>query len=49
MSAEITRQYKMLDILLYARAGDTVILTVDHNGELLDIEFTITDSCIVNS
>lgn len=49
MSAEITRQYKMLDILLYARAGDTVILTVDRNGELLDIEFTITDSCIVNS
>lgn len=49
LSAEITRQYQLLDALLYARAGDTVTLTVERNGELLDISFDITNSCITNS
>ena len=48
ISSEIVRQYYLLDILLYARVGDTVTITVDRNGVELDVEIVITESCIVS-
>ena len=48
ISSEIVRQYYLLDILLYARVGDTVTITVDRNGVELDVEIAITEACIVS-
>lgn len=49
MSVEVTRQYKLLDILLNARIGDTVYVTVERNGNLITEKFIITPTCISNS
>ncbi len=49
LTVEITRQYQLLDAFLHARVGDTVILTVERDGQLLDTEFNITTDCITNS
>ena len=44
-SVNITRQY-MIEELINARLGDTVTITVERNGELVDISFIITEECI---
>ena len=49
LSTEITRQYQLLDALLYARVNDTVTLTIERDNNLLDIDLIITNSCISNS
>lgn len=49
ISFDITRQYHLLDSLLYARVGDTVLITVDRGGELTTVYVTITSGCISNS
>jgi serine protease Do len=48
MSSEIIRQYYLLDILLYARIGDTLTITVERNGIEIDVEIIVTESCIVS-
>ncbi len=49
MTFEITRQYHLLDSLLYARVGDTVLVTVDRGGELVTLNMVITSACITES
>lgn len=49
MSFDITRQYHLLDSLIYARVGDTVLVTVERGGELVTVSMVITSSCITNS
>ena len=49
MTTEVTRQYKLLDILLHARIGDTVYITLERDGEIKTVEFLITAACISNS
>ena len=46
---EITRQYQLLDALLHARIGDTVIITVERNGEMIAKSMIITEDCTSNS
>ena len=48
-SFEITRQYQLLDALLYARVGDTVVLTVERNGELITRNIMITENCLTSN
>lgn len=47
-SINVTRQY-MIEEIINARIGDTVKLTVERNGELVEVSFEITEACIVNS
>lgn len=49
LSFDITRQYHLLDSLLYARVGDTVLVTVERGGELVTVYMTITSGCISES
>ena len=49
MSVTVTRQYMLLDIILHARIGDTVTVTVERNGNTHTEEFLITPACISNS
>ena len=48
-SFEITRQYQLLDALLYARVGDTVVLTVERNGEFITRNIIITENCLTSN
>ena len=41
-----TRQFHVIDFMLTARVGDTGYLTVERNGEKIDIPFKITEECI---
>ncbi len=47
-SVDVTRQY-MIEVLINARVGDTVKVTVERNGELVDVSFIITQDCIIAS
>ncbi len=38
----VTRQHHIVDAMLYARAGDTIVITVLRNGETLDVPLTVT-------
>ena len=48
ISVDVTRQY-MIEELINARAGDTVKVTVERNGGLVEFTFVITEDCIINS
>ena len=43
---EITRQFSLIDSLLNARIGDTILLTIERNGETKELSFTITEDMI---
>ena len=49
LSFNVTRQYHLLDSILYARVGDTVLVTVERGGEFVTVYMTITSSCISES
>jgi serine protease Do len=42
----ITRQYQIIDEMLYARVGDTVTLVVERDGALQTVTMTITEACL---
>ena len=48
-SFEITRQYQLLDALLHARIGDTIIITVERNGEYITRDVVITENSVTNN
>lgn len=43
---ETTRQFTIIDALLYARVGDTLIITFERNGALQTFECVVTDSML---
>lgn len=43
---EVTRSFVVVDAMLSARVGDTVVLTVLRDGVETDVEITITEACI---
>lgn len=45
-SFEVTRAFVVVDAMLSARVGDTVVFTVTRGGVETDVEFTITEDCI---
>lgn len=40
----VTRTYQVVDFMLTVRAGDTVVLTVERNGETLEYSFSYTEA-----
>lgn len=42
----ISRMYQVTDLMLTVRAGDTVVLLVDRNGDTQEISFTFTENDI---
>ncbi|MBQ7337417.1 MAG: serine protease [Clostridia bacterium] len=46
VTTEANRSYHVIDAMLYARAGDTVSLVVERDGERRTIEIEITQDCI---
>ena len=46
LSVNVTRQYK-IEALINARLGDIVTITVERNGELVEVPFEITRACFV--
>ena len=45
----VTRLFNTIDAMLNARVGETVITTVERNGEIVDVSITITEGCITKS
>ncbi len=45
---EITRTYHLIDIMLFAGAGDTLTLTIDRGNETITKTITITSSAITD-
>lgn len=43
---QLTRQYHVIDLLLTARVGDTVVFTVLRNGNETQVSVTITQDCL---
>ncbi len=43
---EISRTFMIVDAMLNARVGDTVVLTVERNGTPTEISIDITENCI---
>lgn len=43
---EITRTFVIVDAMLSARVGDTVTLTVERDGEEMEVKLKITEDCI---
>ncbi len=43
---EITRTFVVVDAMLTARVGDTVVLTVERDGEEVEVTLKITKDCI---
>ncbi len=43
---EITRQYQLIDLMLKARAGDVLTLTVERGGVTKTVEITLTEGCL---
>lgn len=48
-NVQITRQYQLLDALLYAKVGDVVTLTIEREGVILTAYVIITEECISNT
>ncbi len=46
---KVTRLFNVIDAMLNARVGETVITTVERNGELVNISINITSGCITKS
>lgn len=46
---QITRQYHVIDMMLNVRAGDVIKLTVERNGEVMEVEMTMTEAYITSS
>ena len=46
-SVAITRQYHVIDLMLYARVGDTVSLTVLRDGATVTVDIPVTENGIV--
>ncbi len=46
---EITRQHHIIDLLLTARVGDEVQITVLRDGQSVTLNITITESCLTAS
>ena len=46
---KITRLFNTIDAMLNARVGDTVITTVERNGQIIDVSIVITAGCITQS
>ena len=46
---KVTRLFNTIDAMLNARVGDTVITTVERNGQIMDISIVITAGCITQS
>lgn len=44
----VTRRYHLIDEMLKARVGDTVIIGVERNGKEIEVEINITEDCISN-
>ena len=44
---EFSRQYQLLNLLLYARSGDTVYVTVLRGDQTITFDFTITENNLV--
>ncbi len=42
----ITRQHHVIDLMLTARPGDTVIFTVLRGGKEITVEVTVTEDCL---
>ena len=47
-TTEVTRQFMLIDSLLNSRVGDTVIITIERNGQTLEKSFTITEDMITS-
>ncbi len=45
-TTEITRQHQLIDSMLDARVGDTVIFVITRGGEEMTVSVTITDDCL---
>ena len=45
----ITRQYHVIDMMLNVRAGDVIKLTIERNGEVMEVEMTMTESYITSN
>ena len=47
ISCNITRQYHLLDVLISARIGDVLTITVERNGALVDANILVTEDCLL--
>ena len=45
-TAEITRQYHVIDFMLNARVGDSVAFTILRDGTQMTVHLTITEDCL---
>ncbi len=45
-TTNITRQHHIIDAMLDARAGDTVTFSIIRNGQSMDVNIVITESCL---
>ena len=43
---EITRQYHIIDMMLYVRVGDTVVFKILRGGEEKTVSIVITEDCL---
>ena len=43
---DITRQFIVIDAMLTVRPGDKIVLTVERNGETIDLEATASEATI---
>ena len=46
-TVNVTRKHQIIDLLLKARVGDTVVIKIRRNGNVMDVNMDITESCIV--
>ena len=44
---EVTRMFQVIDAMLWARSGEKIAVTVERNGEDLDVVFDVTDENMV--
>ena len=45
-TAQISRQYHVIDLMLDARAGDTVSFEIERGSERTTVQFVITEECL---
>ena len=45
-TAEIIRQYHIIDMMLDVRAGDVVTIRILRGGEEMSVSITVTEGCL---
>ena len=48
ITKEITRQFHVIDLMINARVGDTLYLTVLRDGETVTVSIEITEDCVTS-